>query len=42
LDFKKKKINEKTFSDRGSGFVVEWECLKLKNSYLTNLNIHYF
>jgi hypothetical protein len=21
------ELNEKTFSDRGSGFIVEWECL---------------
>ena len=35
------KKNEKTFSDRGSGFVVQWERLKQKNSYLTNINIHY-
>jgi hypothetical protein len=35
------KINEKTFRDHSSGFVVEWERLKLRNSYLTNLNIHY-
>ena len=27
--------------DNSSGFVVQWECLKQKNSYLTNFNIHY-